>query len=547
MSPSSRDVVPGTIYLVDVNSSSHSHNDDIVLNPQPSADPEDPLNWSYKRKLWNVAMTYTYLFGVGIATTVQYSVLTNISAETGIPLANINTGTGLMFLFLGWGCLIWQPIAMTYGRRGVYILSSLLCVGPMIWTAYTTSTGAWYAHRILIGIIVSPVESLPELSIPDVFFAHERGNFIGIYTLLLFGSNALAPFFAGFITNNMGWRAAIWFGTIVNIVATIIVFFGLEETMYFRTTVEGITETEDSMSEDNPDVPIDNGDEKKTHSIRAWSTLATLHQPRVLDSTAPKKTYLQKLRLFQRQQGSPSNKQMFYMMIRPLFIFFYFPNVVWAGFLYGSNLCMYLVQNGTMGLILTSPPYNFSASAVGCSFLSLFIGCFLGWLWVGFLGDKSAIFFARRNQGIREPEQRLWILVLSGSIGVGGMFLWGLGAAHHVHFMGLMIGMAMVSFAIVSGSSAAIGYCVDCFKDIAGETLILVIIIRNTMGFGMSYGITPWLEDTGIQNTFIAVAFIFLFCTFTFLLMIWKGKAFRKSSAKKYWEYVDTEVVKSTH
>jgi hypothetical protein len=95
------DDVPGTIYLVDLHNENPSENPTIVLNPQPSSDPEDPLNWSRKRKLWNVAMVYVYILGVGIATTVQYSVLANISEETNIPLADLNTGTGLMFLFAG--------------------------------------------------------------------------------------------------------------------------------------------------------------------------------------------------------------------------------------------------------------------------------------------------------------------------------------------------------------------------------------------------------------------------------------------------------------
>jgi MFS family permease len=533
MDHNTRSAVPGTIYLVDVNANSHAHNDDIVLNPQPSADPEDPLNWSRKRKLWHVSMIYIYIFGLGITSTVQYSVLTNISEETGIPLASLNTGTGLMFLFCGWGCLIWQPIAMTYGRRGAYVLSSLLTLGPMIWTAYTSTTSQWYAHRILLGLALAPVESLPELSIPDIFFAHERGSYIGLYTLLLFGSNALSPFLAGQITQGMGWRAAIWFGIIVLACTTTIVAFGLEETMYFRHTVEGI---------DNDQMPQGQVvDDKEMVHTQAAPAPATVHQARVLDaSIANQESYLQKLRIFRRIEGSPSNKQMFYMMIRPLIIFFYFPNVVYAGFLYGSNLCMYQVQNATMALILGGAPYNFSASAVGCSYLSLLIGCCLGWAWVGWIGDKSAIYFARRNKGIREPEQRLWILSVSGIIGASGLILWGVGASQGIHFMGLMVGMVMVSFAIVSGSAAAIAYDVDCFKEIAGESLILVMVIRNTMGFGMGYGITPWLQATGVQHTFIAVAFVFLACTFSFLLMVRFGKVFRKAAARKYWEYVDT-------
>ncbi len=48
--------IPGTVTLVDVEHVLHTrHLDsgdrDIVLIPTPSHDPDDPLNWSRKRKL----------------------------------------------------------------------------------------------------------------------------------------------------------------------------------------------------------------------------------------------------------------------------------------------------------------------------------------------------------------------------------------------------------------------------------------------------------------------------------------------------------------
>lgn len=57
MAPSvDRDAIPGTVTLVDVNhvlTARHlDHGDqDIVLIPAPSDDPDDPLNWSPRRKL----------------------------------------------------------------------------------------------------------------------------------------------------------------------------------------------------------------------------------------------------------------------------------------------------------------------------------------------------------------------------------------------------------------------------------------------------------------------------------------------------------------
>ncbi|KAK4946430.1 hypothetical protein LTR10_014629 [Elasticomyces elasticus] len=541
MAHAERDVVPGTIHLVDIQKD-HTKKHDIVLNPRPSTDPEDPLNWSKKRKWWAISQAYIYILGIGMSTTVQYSILTNIGEATNISIADINTGTGLQFLFAGWGCLLWQPIALTYGRRGVYILSSLLAIGPMVWTVYTSSRGVWWAHRSLLGLIVAPVESLGEISVSDLFFAHERGNYMGIYTLLVFGSNALAPFLAGFVTQSMGWEAAIWFGTIILGVCLIINFFCLEETMYFRQTIEGIDE---GAAEVVTGVDSLGEKQEKTDAVTKNDPLQAPASPVVMPGQhfVQRRTYLQGLALFRRMEGRPSVRQMFIMMGRPLWMFFYFPNVVWSGFLYGASLSWYNVQNATLALILGAAPYNFKSSMVGTAYLSPLIGCCLAWWWAGWAGDEIAIRLARRNGGIREPEQRLWLLAFSGTIATAGLILWGVGAAHHVQFMGPIIGLGMTSFGIVSGGSTSLAYDVDCFKEIAGESIVLVIVIRNTMGFGMSYGITPWLENTGTVNCFVAVAFLCLACNLSFLIMTFSGKKFRRMSAKKYWQCVDTLVI----
>lgn len=64
-----------------------------------------------------------YTLMVGIASAAIYSVLEPISEATGLTLADLNAGTGYMFLFFGWGCLVWQPLALQYGKRPVYLFS----------------------------------------------------------------------------------------------------------------------------------------------------------------------------------------------------------------------------------------------------------------------------------------------------------------------------------------------------------------------------------------------------------------------------------------
>jgi MFS family permease len=233
----------------------------------------------------------------------------------------------------------------------------------MVWTAYTTSKGIWWAHRILIGLVVAPVESLPEVSVPDLFFAHERGNYMGFYTFVLFGSNALAPLLAGFITKHLEWKAAIWFGTIVVSVTTVIIFFGMEETIYFRSVVEGI-------SDEAPDAVLKIGKvDEANATIQPAGTKEDVVTVESETLTEPP-TYWQKLQLFRLLPNRPTVKQMGVMMYRPLQIFFLFPNVVWAGFLYGASLCLYQIGNATVGFVLGGPGYGWASDMVGLSYLA---------------------------------------------------------------------------------------------------------------------------------------------------------------------------------
>ena len=123
-----------------------------------------------------------------------------------------------------------------------------------------------------------------------------------------------------------------------------------------------------------------------------------------------------------------------------------------------------------------------------------------------------------------------------------GLILWGVCAAKGVSWGALVVGMGLLGFTITIGGGIPINYTVDSYKDLSGEAMITVIIIRNTLSFGFNYGITPWITASGLQNTFIAIAMLSIGVTATFLPMVKWGKALRKRSAKKYWAYVETGV-----
>ncbi|KAH0832878.1 major facilitator superfamily domain-containing protein [Lanmaoa asiatica] len=489
--------IPGSVYLVDVQervTAVHANKDSsIVLSPTPSNDVNDPLNWTRRRKMIQMVCLMIYTSAIGIATAILYSILQPIANDTGIPLSTLNAGTGYI---LGWGALINQPLALTFGKRGIYLLSVLGSAAMCLWTPYIKTKGQWIASKIIQGYLCTPVESLCEVSIADVFFAHERGTYIGVYTLFLFGSHLQK-----FIYDGQGWHWVMYWAAIINFGSFMILFLFMEETNFVRTN-----------SEASEAKRLCSGDDKDEKSSSASVPGELVGTP---------KTFLQRLKLFDSRYAS--NKILFTMAYRPVVL-------LRAGFQYGTCLVWYNVLNATCSLILSDPPYNFRASFVGLTYLGPLIGMLFGTFYSGWVGDRFAVRYARRTRGIREPEHRLWLMVVSLLLCPASLILWGVGASKGINWSGLVIGMGMISCSTGIGSSLSIGYALDSYKDLSGEVMMAVILVRG-------YGITPWLQ-MGYQNTFISAAFVGLAITMTFLVVIKWGKDWRVASRKRYWVYV---------
>lgn len=318
-------------------------------------------------------------------------------------------------------------------------------------------------------------------------------------------------------------------------------FFLMEETNYDRLPLEVIPEVTASCPStttkvlilgDTPDDPEkapvpspDNMDEKKSPTDTQTGVTTTAYS---------KKTYVQKLALLDK----PRPFHLFRMMLRPL-LFFSLPSVVYAGFSYGSNLIWFNVLNGTTSLILGGAPYNFPSSMVGLSYVSPLFGVAAGSFYSGYIGDKIVLWLARRNGGVQEPEYRLWLFAVSLLLIPGSLILWGVGAAHHVQWFGLIAAMFFIAASNSIGIQLSVSYCIDSYKDLSGEAMITVIIIRNTMSFAIGYGVTPWVTNMGYQNAFILAAFAGLAQVCTFFAVVRWGKGWRANSRAKYYGYVE--------
>jgi MFS family permease len=109
-------------------------------------------------------------------------------------------------IFAGVGLLFFAPLSNVYGRRPIYLLGNLLAGVTNIIAGHCTTWNGILATRVFNGIGAEFTVAIGGATICDLYFLHERGVYMGIYTFFLTNGPHVAPLIGGYIAQNLGWR-----------------------------------------------------------------------------------------------------------------------------------------------------------------------------------------------------------------------------------------------------------------------------------------------------------------------------------------------------
>ncbi|KAI9670358.1 MAG: hypothetical protein M1817_004401 [Caeruleum heppii] len=510
--------VPGTVFVLDDASRPPNHEISdsrlkydttgpvpIILVPQPSDDPNDPLNWPlWKRDVILVILSIMSIMAVALGPILAAITLT-LSLYFERDFTDIALLTGYTLAGTGVAGVLFVASARVWGRRHLYLLGSILLVASSAWAGASTSYKSLLWARVFQGVATAPFEALINATVGDMYFVHQRGIRMALTNLSLFGSAFFTPILAGKITQSLGWPWVFYFVAIFSGVALPAVILFTPETAYRRaahlnTDIFVAEHTEDKVFAPEIDGMRESSSTDTGHHNSAAGTPEKGHTP-VAYQKASLATSLLPF------NGRKSYRNFFSIFLRPFPLFLH-PAILWACVIQGAMIGWTVFIGVVIAAIFLGPPLFFGAVRTGYMYTGAFIGALLGFIVSGFLSDWSAKYLTRHNKGIYEPEFRILLVAPQLVFGCAGLYGFGITSADVLQYGWFWpeFFFALVVMGMVIGTVASALYIVDAYRDVSVEAFTCCLLFKNMFSFGLTWSAYDWIVKSGITRTFTAIA-----------------------------------------
>ena len=414
------------------------YHNNIVLNPTPSSDPNDPLNWSWLKKHYTLAIVCYLSFLQGFAVTVIISSYGLIATAFHTTPYRASFFVAAVTITHSVGPILFVPFSAYIGRRWLYIIMTTIMFVSTIGCAYAPDYNSFMAARIFQGFGSSLGWGLPPAIVADLFFYHQRGQKMGFFILSSYMGIIIGPLSGGFAALH-GFRYGIWITAIMTGIPLVLLIFTYPETLYIGRKNYG---------------PVDES------LRRPWSISGYYNQMR--PKLMPKES---------RMDSLPS------LVLRP-FKMLKYPSVYLAGLYFGFNF-MWKVSIGTTLPLFFTPIYDFTPQQTGLVYLGFLVGAILGEQMAGPFSDYIIRRMMARNGGHEEPEMRLRAIYLGAFLSPAGLLIFGVTLSYKTNFYIPVVALGIYTFGLEIIGTVCTTYAVDSYRQQSPEVGALFSVFRN--------------------------------------------------------------------
>jgi len=433
-----------------------------------------------------------------------------LAGQFNVSVDDVASSFGAILLGLACFMLFQGPLAVKFGHRLVYLCSVSLMFISCIWCAASPNLASIRASRVFQGFGMSALQSLVASTIEQIFFVHERGSRSVVWSFSIMSGITLGPLLYSYVVQNLSWQMGFWFVSIPLGIAVLLVFFLTPETTYKRAGARGAERNSESAEKQSTS-------EKDSSSFEEDAPVA---------GNFTRRSYLSQLKIW---NGTYSDEKITKIFLRP-FPFILSP-VTWFLF------CVYGMQTVWLSLLpicsstIFTLEYGFTASQIGLTNLGGIVGIVIAMITSGPLTDWGTVWLAKRNNGVYEPEFRIFFVstMLFGTFGYAG---WAVGTTHHMPWIGAVACLAMANFSMVVSGAAAVALLIDAHGPDALHCLSISNFFKNIVLYGFTFFANGMVERRGVKVSLLILAACQTACWLASIPMYIYGKRIRSFIAR---------------
>ncbi|KAI4667016.1 uncharacterized protein J4E92_004180 [Alternaria infectoria] len=449
-------------------------------------------------KKWTIlSIVFMVQVSMNFNTSLYSNAVGGISEEFSVSKQAARLGAAIFLITYAFGCELWAPWSEELGRWPILQLSLFFVNIWQIPVGIAPNFGTILGFRALGGLSTAG-GSVTLAMVADMWEPDNQQYAVAFIVFSSVGGSVLGPIVGGFVEQFLAWRWNIWiqliFGGAVQIAHAIFV----PET---RTTVlmDRIAKKRRTEGEKNG----------KPNNI--WG-------PNEL------KTFKERF----------SVHEILVTWVRPFRMFVTEPIVLVLSLLSGFSDAIIFMFLQSYALVYEQ--WNFSAYAIGLTFIAIGIGYFIAWF--------SFFPAIKRNERLRRDhpddersqyEARLWwLLYTAPCLPIGLIIFAWTSTGPPIHWIGSLIGSAIIGIANYAIYMATIDYMICAYGPYSASATGGNGWARDFLAGVLTLPATPFFSNIGGENH-LAYASTILFAISLLLVVsvyviYWKGPELRKRS-----------------
>jgi multidrug resistance protein len=398
-----------------------------VLDWDGPDDPGNPMNWSLRWKIYHAAIPGLLCFAVTVGTSAYTPgvpwIMTAFKCTRTVALLPLT----VYVLGLAFGPILSAPMSEMFGRQIVYLTTPPLFMLFTLGAGFSNSLASLIVCRFFAGFFGSPALAVGAGTQADIFLPRFRAKSTSIFILAPFFGPAIGPVIGGFAAQYKGWRWTQWC-LLFLAVPIYLLLLPMQET--YKKIILKRRAQKRGIAKPGNGPPI-------LGMVMLVLTITLLRPIHML--------YTEPIALLLSLYSAYT--------FGILFAFF-------AAFPY----------------IFSAPPYLFTTSQTGLTFISIGIGVILGSTTALIMDWK--VYQKRHTEAMARgethvpPEQRLWAAMI-GSIGMPvGLFWFAWSAGQGTHWAVPVVGAVWFGWGNMSLFVCTVLYLVDVYGPLNGASAL---------------------------------------------------------------------------